>query len=79
MIIFCLEDGNIKDLLQFLYMRAFKLLSFRSSLVIEDDIGPPDDLRGNTDGGDIFIFLWVPSEFVIIPFLQKIMNHNYAL
>lgn len=44
-------------------------VTYGSSLVVKDDVRPPDNLRGYTDGSDIFIFLWVPAEFVIIPFL----------
>lgn len=43
----------------------------RSSLVVEDDVRSPDNLWGDSDGGDIFIFLRVPAEFVVIPFLQE--------
>lgn len=38
-------------------------------LLIEDDVWEPDIFRGNSDGSDSSIFLWVPSKFVINPLL----------
>lgn len=50
-----------------------------NSLVVEDDVRPPDNLRRYSDGRDIFIFLWVPAEFVIVPFLRENNSHIYIL
>lgn len=52
-----------------------KILIQILSLVVEDNVRPPDDFWGNTDGGDIFIFLRVPAELVIIPLLQENIHH----
>lgn len=38
-------------------------------LVVEDDVGPPDEFRGDADGGDIFIVTGVPAQFVVMPLL----------
>lgn len=41
------------------------------SLVVEDNVWPPDELRGDSDGCDIFIFLGVPAQLVVMPLLPK--------
>lgn len=40
-----------------------------SSLVVEDEVGDPDHLGGDADGGDIVILGRVPAQFVVVPFL----------
>lgn len=46
-------------------------------LVIKHNIRPPNDFRGDADGGDILILLWVPAEFIIIPLLRGIKMKYY--
>lgn len=41
------------------------------SLVVKDNVWSPDELRGDSDGGDIFIFLGVPAQLVVVPLLPK--------
>lgn len=41
------------------------------SLVVQDNVRPPDDLRGDADGSYILVVVWVPAEFVIVPLLQE--------
>lgn len=46
-------------------------LTSRGSLVVEDNVRPPDELRGNADGGDILVVRGVPTQLVVIPFLGQ--------
>lgn len=42
----------------------------RSLLVIEDDVRPPDELRGDADGGNVLIVNRVPAQLVVMPLLS---------
>lgn len=39
------------------------------SLVVEDDVRPPDKLRGDSDGGDVLVVVRVPAQLVVMPLL----------
>lgn len=41
------------------------------SLVVEDDVRPPDELRGDADGGHVLIVGRVPAQLVVMPLLHK--------
>ena len=41
------------------------------SLVVEDDIRQPDDLRGHVDLAHPAILLGVPAQLVVVPLLQE--------
>lgn len=38
-------------------------------LVVEDDVRPPDELRGDADGGNVLIVTRVPAQLVVMPLL----------
>lgn len=38
-------------------------------LVVEDDVRPPDEFRGDADGGDILVVTRVPAQLVVVPLL----------
>lgn len=40
-------------------------------LLIQDDVWEPDIFWRNSDGGDSSVFIWIPSQLVINPFLVK--------
>lgn len=42
----------------------------RYSLFKQNNVRKPQRLRGDTDGGDPTILLWIPGELVVDPFLQ---------
>ena len=41
----------------------------RGSLVVKDDVRPPDELGGNANGGDVLVVGRVPAQLVVMPFL----------
>jgi hypothetical protein len=43
----------------------------RSSLVIEDNVWPPDELGGDADGGDILVVSGVPAQLIVMPLLDR--------
>lgn len=58
------------DWLQPEALEQHRLALLSCILIVEDDVRPPDELRGDADGRDVVVFFWIPSEFVIIPFLS---------
>jgi hypothetical protein len=54
------------------------LRNAKNSLVIEDDVWPPDVVGGYVEHVDTAVFVGVPSHFVIIPELlhPQICGHN---
>ena len=40
------------------------------SLVVEDDIRQPDDLRGDVDLSDPAVLLRIPAQLVVVPLLS---------
>jgi len=41
------------------------------SLVVEDNVGQPNVLRGHIELGDTTIFGWIPFKFMILPFVLQ--------
>lgn len=40
------------------------------SLVVEDDVRKPDQFGRDPEFLDAFIFVWIPPQPVVVPFLQ---------
>lgn len=51
-------------------MSGFGTSPLKHPLVVEHNIRPPDELGGDSDGGDILKLLRVPAQLVIAPFLS---------
>ena len=59
-------------------IERMNLKQHKNSLVIEDDVWPPDVVGGYVEHVDTAVFVGIPSHFVIIPELlhPQICGHN---
>lgn len=70
-----LINGNLRGADEIFYDLSSKEMN---SLVIEDDVGPPDVIGGNMEHVDSTVFGGIPSHFIVVPELlhPQICGHD---
>ena len=54
-----------------IHVRAEQPHSPHTLLVVEDNVGQPNPLTGNIKSFYSTIIIWIPLQFIVVPFLEK--------